>query len=861
MHGRNVPVTVFVLMMFALAPAIHAMTPEAGPPGSPSGRMDISRTPWTGTLRLAGSYYSCSTFNISLPNNATVQSASMDIEGQPVVGPLQSLSCDFANDPDNKYSAIAGGYSKSSPGNAKPTTFNQGNMFAGQDLTAISYSDNSFATVYWAYMSGGSGEYGFHLFSFQVSLDITSKVSVTYQGYGGYPGYYYGVGTVAAYLWNNASQSWESVGSGSDNPESLLSRDFTGSGYIATQGARHYVYVLAMCPVGTGWGGYWYYNCVNTDYVKVDVQGNALSWPKNPKMFIGPTPSNPAGNVPVWNYDVDVFNTIMSIADVTISNALGAMAAKTTTQFSDIKIKFQSETAGIIRVSNITVSIKAPPWCKSVPDFNVTEDTPDPKVINLNSWFVSYSGDKLQFITTFKSDAKKLDATIDVDGWMGFKMPTKYWWGDQQFKVKATDSDGLERESNLFTVHILWVNAPPFITPAGRQVATQGVPFTLQVRAKDPDQLLDPTETLTFSDNTPLFEIDPTTGKISFTPTQDQVGFYTLTIIVTDRDGAVASMNFSLEVQDAEDPPVLDPISELTANQDQPFSYTVTAQDPDLPYGDSLMFGDDSPLFQINETTGLIEFIPTVKDIGAHKVTVTVTDSHGASDSKQFTLDVLNSMGTMNRPPSVDPMPNQTAYEGVPFLYAVNATDPDLGAGDSLAFSDNCPVFDINPSTGKISFTPKAKDAGIYNVKITVKDHEGLYATAEFRLTVIKANHAPVVLQVLPKDGTKVLINRGFLLSASASDIDGDKLNYTWKDGDNILGFGANITARFSEPGDYIITLVVSDGQLEKVNETTVTVVERLGGGGSNKSPGFETVIAAGALMAAVVLVAFRKRR
>ncbi len=853
---RNVKVTVFVVMLFALAPAVHAISPEAGNATSVCGRMDYTRPTWAGELKQAGSVYSNSTFNVSLPNNATVLSTSMDIEGQYVMGPTQSFSCDFANDPDTKYSAIAGGYSKNSPGNAKPSIFNTGNMFAGNDLTAISYSDNSYSYGgYWAY----NNEFGYALFSFQLPLDITSKVSVDYEGYGGYPYGGYGVGTVAAYIWNNATQGWETVGSGSDSPKSVLTNDFSGSGYIATQGSRHYVYVLAMCTVGSNVYG-WYYNILNTDYVKVDVQGNALTWPANPRLYIGPTPSNPSGSTPVWSYQANVFNTLVSVADVGIMNGLQAMAAKGTTQYTDIKMRFASDTIGKISVTNFTMSYKAPPWCKGMGEYDVTEDTPDPKLIDLNTLFVGYSTDKLTFDITYKSDPKKLDATIDTNGWMGFKMPTKYWWGDQQFKVKATNSDGLERESNLFTVHVLWVNSPPTITPVGKQVATQGVPFTFQVRAKDPDQTLDPTETLTFTDNIPLFDIDPTTGKISFTPTQAEVGFYNITITVTDRDGLVATMNFTLEIQDAEDPPVLDPIPDPTATQDQLFSYTVTAQDPDIPYGDQLTFSDDSPLFQIGDTTGVIEFTPTVKDIGIHKVTVTVVDGRGGSDSKQFNLNVLNSMGTMDRPPSIGAIPNQTAQEGVAFLYGVNATDPDLDSGDSLTFSDNCPVFDINPSTGKISFTPKAKDAGYYNVKITVKDHEGLYATAEFRLTVIKTNHAPEVLQVLPKDGTKVKANRGFLLTAMATDIDGDKLNYTWKDGDNVLGFGPNITVSYSDPGDYIITLVVSDGQLEKVNETTVTVVEKSGGGNS-KTPGFETVLAGGAILAAIALVAVRRRR
>jgi len=183
-----------------------------------------------------------------------------------------------------------------------------------------------------------------------------------------------------------------------------------------------------------------------------------------------------------------------------------------------------------------------------------------------------------------------------------------------------------------------------------------------------------------------------------------------------------------------------------------------------------------------------------------------------------------------------------------------------LDQGDSMSFQDNCPVFDIVSGTGKISFKPTAKDAGVYNVKITVKDREGLTAFTEFKLTVIKLNHAPNITSVLPKDGSKVLAGRQFKLSAVATDIDGDRLNYTWKDGDNVLGYGANITMSYPDPGTYIITLIVSDGKLEKGSELTIEVVEK-GSGGSSSTPGFEALFAVAAAGIAALVLARRRTR
>jgi hypothetical protein len=384
----------------------------------------------------------------------------------------------------------------------------------------------------------------------------------------------------------------------------------------------------------------------------------------------------------------------------------------------------------------------------------------------------------------------------------------------------------------------------------------------MAVVAKDVDVELDPAETITLSDNTSLFDIDASTGVIAFRPTQDQVGTYQIQITATDRAGASDRKNFTFEIQDAEDPPVLRAIPDQSAVQDQPFTYTVTGLDQDIPYGDSITFSDDSPLFSINSTTGLISFTPTVKDIGVRRLTVTVTDSHGASDSRSFNLTVLNTIGNTDRPPAIEAIRDQNATEGQLFEYAVKASDPDLSSGDVLSFSDDSHLFDIDNATGRISFRPGIQDPGVSWVNITVRDRDGLSATASFRLTIFRINHAPGLVSVSPTDGTNVTLGKAVVLAAVAGDYDSDTLNYTWREGDNVLGYGANVTVSFDEARTYFITLTVSDGQLEVSRDLSVVVNEpaKRPGGMLGRSPGFESVLAACALAAAALAVALRRR-
>jgi hypothetical protein len=71
----------------------------------------------------------------------------------------------------------------------------------------------------------------------------------------------------------------------------------------------------------------------------------------------------------------------------------------------------------------------------------------------------------------------------------------------------------------------------------------------------------------------------------------------------------------------------------------------------------------------------------------------------------------------LNHPPTLDPIGNLTGYLNVTFTFDVNATDID---GDNLTFTDNTTLFNINPTTGLINFTPNA--TGNYSVQICVHD-------------------------------------------------------------------------------------------------------------------------------------------
>lgn len=825
-----------VTFLFLIPPAVSADGDEG------ANAIAAPRSEWfqpaafEAELKQNGSSYSTS-FNIPVWANATVSTASFDILGKYVMGNVSSNATDYSEQATRNHKAYKGQVLKFDPARITLKSLSQG-QFGSSEYDGVAYSDDTYVSQ--------AGDFsddidGYELFCFNVSLDLSTQVDVQWEGCAGTT---YSKGRAfSIFIWNwdgYSSGTWQSVGTGSPTSDAVVKNTFTGSGYINDRT----VSVLARCDDGYS---------IFTDYVNVTATGYPFFFPKNPKMDIG------VNSRIDWSIPEEKFNYTVNFNDPTLAEELTELARNSPTQYANLTVRITSENPGKVKVSNFQFVYTAPPWCKRIPDtFHLDEDSTATRLIDLKNYFAE-DGLTLIYNITYQQDSKKLKAEPDPDGHsLTFKATAKNWWGKLKFRVTATDGDTLTTESNNFTVFVDPVDDPPVILPVGDQKARQGEPFSVQVKATDVDTLLDRNETTNFSDDTDLFNIEATSGWINFTPRQSDVGEYTITIAATDRANVSATSSFRMSVEDVEDPPVLRPIPDILATEEETFTYAVNATDPDLPYGDGIVFSDDTALFDIDPVTGVISFLPHTKDIGVYKITVTVKDTRGKSDRKTMNLTIRNYLGTVDKPPSIPRIPDMTAVDGEPFICTINATDPDLEDGDSLIFTDSSPLFSIGPADGVISFTPNTLNVGTHKITISVEDQDGLTASAAFRLTILKKNAPPNITKVRPKTGTKALVDHDVFLSADAIDSDGDAMTYTWKDGDQLLGTGSGILATFNSTGPHNVTLVVSDGRAQTSSNLTLNIVRSLP---SNPSPGFGMAAAfAAAFMAAVFLSAGRRR-
>ena len=102
----------------------------------------------------------------------------------------------------------------------------------------------------------------------------------------------------------------------------------------------------------------------------------------------------------------------------------------------------------------------------------------------------------------------------------------------------------------------------------------------------------------------------------------------------------------------------------------------------------------------------------------------------------QFTYDLVL-LGQLNRAPSITTVPVVEAYVGRDYRYDADAADPD---DDTVTFSlQTRPAnLSVDPSTGKLSWSPAAVNKGSHSVVLRVQDGRGGWSEQQYVVSVIE---------------------------------------------------------------------------------------------------------------------------
>jgi len=291
-----------------------------------------------------------------------------------------------------------------------------------------------------------------------------------------------------------------------------------------------------------------------------------------------------------------------------------------------------------------------------------------------------------------------------------------------------------------------------------------------------------------------------------------QSGTHTVTLTVTDEIGGMAIADATLTIGNL--PPVA----------------TLTVAASSLPTGSRFAFDasgshDLSPQggltryeWKLGEQTGfaLETSVPNLShaftEDGVHLICVRVTDSDGAvAISEPITVTVTNRLPTISRVTWTPSEP--TDVDEV--VFSVQASDPD---GQIAIWSW---VLDSTILASSQQLTHIFDEDGTYQLTVQVSDDHGGQASP-YAFTVTVDNATPVASfsysQGLPCDGRSIRFDASSSFDPSPT---GKIVHFAWDfgDGTNCPGSAAGCAETdrwapehcYSEPGTYIVTLVVID--------------------------------------------------
>jgi large repetitive protein len=218
----------------------------------------------------------------------------------------------------------------------------------------------------------------------------------------------------------------------------------------------------------------------------------------------------------------------------------------------------------------------------------------------------------------------------------------------------------------------------------------------------------------------------------------------------------------------------------------------------------------------VDPTTGVVVWNPTLKQVehyyqelaaeqarltasgrGAYARTkvefdtyLRVSDGQGGQALQVLKLELLPN----NRAPIFTSTPtNTTPQIGKVFAYTPTAVDPDKDPiSYSLVGNFNPTGVTIDPTTGKVTWTPTVAQLGNQQISLQVTDSKGGSSIQKLNLTVINPaiNRAP---EITSTPRTQTGSGQVYVYQIAATDADGDKLTYSLDPSGNLdprLGMG-----------------------------------------------------------------------
>ncbi|WP_420593135.1 malectin domain-containing carbohydrate-binding protein [Robiginitalea biformata] len=412
------------------------------------------------------------------------------------------------------------------------------------------------------------------------------------------------------------------------------------------------------------------------------------------------------------------------------------------------------------------------------------------------------------------------------------------------------------------------------------------VPVALALGISDPES--DPL-TVTLHGLPASLSFNFTTQQLEGTPLVGDVGTYTINAIISDGTNSPVTEEFTLTVNPApgNDPPTIDAIADVTANEGDNISVPITITDDTDPSGSIEIFdvsagGTNQPF---TPTTAVavgsltdngggsysFDWTPAPGSGKSYLAIVTADDGVNPPVSESFRIDVAQQLqdgSTILARTFNNPDPWYGGSPQAPYTVAIETTTAQnigwIDNGEFVEYLINVPtpgVFDMvvqaakgSGGTTTVTFSENSGGSFIpigsvdvvqtawqtyasYTTQVTFVnsglqtlrlDFNGGVNISEFSFTANNDNTPPVVTITSPVDGIYATSDVSLSFTGTANDLaDGDlSANLSWEsDVDGPLGTGASFSSSLSL-GTHVITASVTDldGSDPQTGQASITV-------------------------------------
>ena len=345
--------------------------------------------------------------------------------------------------------------------------------------------------------------------------------------------------------------------------------------------------------------------------------------------------------------------------------------------------------------------------------------------------------------------------------------------GTHTVSLTVTDS-AKETDSQLFSITVENVNDAPVFSSTPITTATEDELYSYIVSATDVDA--DDSLSYTALGIPSWLTFDDTTLTLSGTPTNDDVGTYNITLIVTDASKEQTKQEFTLKVVNVNDVP---DVHDDTASVDEDNSVAINILENDSDVDNDLnpasvrvVTAPKLGKTSLNTANGVITYTPNENINGSDSFTYTVDD---LENGRSAIATVSITINPVNDAPFAK-IDTAITEEDMAIEIDVALNDSDLDEGDSLDLSSLEVV--TAPENGKASvqnkrilYTPNTDFNGSDTFTYRVSDESGAMSNqASVMVTVGEVNDAPIALN----DAAELDEDASIELSILDNDLDVD---------------------------------------------------------------------------------------